>query len=178
MRNAIAETPRRGGSPKSAKKLGEPLRLRASAVGFTLLEVLIAIAILVLAIASIVPLFAVGTTAHRRGIDQSQVAWIAPRIAARIQERLTDFNPDKEIRGYVKQHEDGTLLIDTSGTRVADDPGATYRYRATLEPMLTAGSQKDPMPAAAFLLKVQILFRDGEDVIETYESVVLRKLVR
>jgi prepilin-type N-terminal cleavage/methylation domain-containing protein len=145
--------------------------------GFTLLEVLIAIAILVLAIAAIVPLFAVGTAAHRRGMDQSQVSWIAPRIAARIQERLTDLNPEKEIRGYVKEREDGSLLIDTSGTRVADDPGATYRYRATLEAMQT-GDKQSPMPSCAFLLKVEILFRDREEVAESYETVVLRKLLR
>ena len=39
--------------------------------GFTLLEVLIAMVVLVLAIASILPLFAVGTASHKRAMDQT-----------------------------------------------------------------------------------------------------------
>ncbi len=145
--------------------------------GFTLLEVLISIMILVLAIAAIVPLFAVGSASHRRGIDQANVAWIAPRIAARIQERLTEMNP-RDIQGYVKELEDGSLLIDDAAGKVAPDPNATYAYKATFTPITSIGSQSDPMPSTCFLLKVEISFRDGGEIIETYDTVVLRKLVR
>jgi prepilin-type N-terminal cleavage/methylation domain-containing protein len=145
--------------------------------GFTLLEVLISIMILVLAIAAIVPLFAVGSASHRRGIDQANVAWIAPRIAAKIQERLTEMNP-RDIQGYVKELEDGSLLIDDAGGKVAPDPAATYSYKAKFTPITSIGSQSDPMPSTCFLLRVEISFRDNEQIIETYDTVVLRKLLR
>lgn len=145
--------------------------------GFTLLEVLIAISILVLGIASILPLYAVGSASHRRGMDQAQLAWLAPRIAARLQERLVDLNP-KDVQGYVRLLEDGGILVDDADGRAAPDPGAAYSFRASFSPLLSAGDARDAMPSAAFLLKVEIRYRDGGELLETYETVVLRKLLR
>lgn len=151
--------------------------MRGPRAGFTLLEVLIAIAILVLGIASIVPLFAVGSASHRRGMDQSQVAWLAPRIAARLQERLVEPNP-KDVQGYVKLLEGGGILVDDGDGRVAPDPSAAYFFRASFEPLASSGNARDPMAAAAFLLKVEIRTRDGRELLEKYETVALRKLLR
>ena len=146
------------------------------ASGFSLLEVLIAIVILVLAISSIIPLFAVGSTSHKRGMDQAQVAWLAPRIAARIQERLYKPSP-QDLKGFVREREDGSLLIDSWGGRLAPNEGGDYYFEASFTP-LTAAAQ-DPLAGAAFLLKVEVRYRaEGSPVLESYETVVLRKLLR
>ncbi|HXX95152.1 MAG TPA: type II secretion system protein [Planctomycetota bacterium] len=145
--------------------------------GFTLLEVLISIMILVLAIAAIAPLFAVAGTSHQRGVDQSEVAWLAPRIAARLRERLYEPGP-REVRGYVKVLADGSFVLDDLVTKLAEDRGATYAFRATFTPVSLAGSP-DPMPSTCFVLKVEIFYKEeGGALAESYETVVLRKLIR
>lgn len=151
-----------------------PLRSR----GLTLLEVLIAIVVLVLAVSTILPLFAVGSASHKRGMDQAQMAWLAPRVAARLQDRLFDPNP-APIKGFVRAMEDGSLLIDDGdGGKLVDDGGAAYRFDATFTPV-ASGAQRDPMPNTCFLLHVEISTREGGEArIETYDTVVLRKLQR
>ena len=147
--------------------------------GLTLLEVLIAIVILVLAVSTIIPLFAVGSAAHKRGMDQAEMAWLAPRVAARIQERLYSRNPPP-LKGYVKPLEDGSILIDDGapGVKFVDDTGASYRFNATLTPLQMGGSS-EPIPPACFLLKVELFTREaGVARVETYETVVLRKLIK
>ena len=143
--------------------------------GLTLLEVLISIVVLVLAVSTILPLFAVGSSSHKRGIDQAQMAWLAPRVAARIQDRLSDPNP-APIKGFVRELEDGSVLIDDgAGGKFTDDGGAAYRFVATFT-AITAGSQAMP---PCFLLKVELSTREmGEARIETYETIVLQKHFR
>ena len=141
----------------------------AGSRGLTLLEVLISIVVLVLAVSTILPLFAVGSASHKRGMDQAQMAWLAPRVAARIQDRFYDTNP-APLKGFVRELEDGSLLID--------DGGAAYRYEATFTPM-QLGAKNDPMPNTCFLLHVELSTREGGEArVETYETVVLRKLQR
>lgn len=142
--------------------------------GLTLLEVLISIVVLVLAVSTILPLFAVGSASHKRGMDQAQMAWLAPRVAARIQDRLFDPNP-APIKGYVRELEDGSLLIDDgAGGKFSDDGGAAYRFEATFTPIV--GS---PAMPPCFLLRVELSTREaGEPRIETYDTVVLRRLQR
>jgi pilin/secretion family protein with methylation motif len=144
--------------------------------GLTLLEVLISIVVLVLAVSTILPLFAVGSASHKRGMDQAQMAWLAPRVAARIQDRLVDTNP-APIKGYVREMEDGSLLIDDSGGgRLADDGGATYRFEATFTPISQGSSSIPPM---CYHLHVELSTRIiGEPQIEIFDTVVLRKLQR
>ena len=146
--------------------------------GLTLLEVLISIVVLVLAVSTILPLFAVGSASHKRGMDQSQMAWLAPRVAARIQDRFVDANP-APIKGFVRELEDGSLLIDDAGGgKLPDDGGAAYRFEASFTSVST-GTQKDVMAGTCFLLHVQLSTREGgESRIETYDTVVLRKLQR
>jgi prepilin-type N-terminal cleavage/methylation domain-containing protein len=146
--------------------------------GFTLLEVLIAIMILVLAIAAIAPLFAVASMSHRRGVDQTEVSWLAPRIAARIQERFYDPNP-KEVRGFVKMQGDGSFVIDDMNGKMPDDRDVTYAFKATFTPITAVEGKSDPMPYTCFVLKVDITYKEeGSPLAETYETVVLRKLLR
>lgn len=128
--------------------------------GFTLLEVLISIMIFVLAIAAILPLFALATTSHKRGIDQSHVALIAPRIAAKLQENLYAANPADVTNGRWEEY------------------GASYLYDAKFTP-LSAGFPNDPAPQTAFLLKVSVKWKEtSEERAEVFETVVLRKILR
>jgi prepilin-type N-terminal cleavage/methylation domain-containing protein len=146
------------------------------AAGFSLLEVMIAMAILVIAISAIIPLFAVGTTSHKRGIDQAQVAWLAPRIAARLQERLYEPNP-QPVKGYVKELEDGSLIIDSLGGRLAPGESGDYAFEAVFKAL--PGSARDPLLSVAFHLHVEVRFREeGQGIVETYDTVVLRRLPR
>ena len=152
--------------------------MRRTRDGFTLLEVLISIMILVIAVAAISPLFAVASMSHRRGVDQSEVAWLAPRIAARIQERFYDLNP-REVRGYVHVRADGSFVIDDMTGKMPEDKEAVYAFKATFTPITSTGSQQDPMPSTCFVLKVQITYQEeGSPLAESYETVVLRKLLR
>src|SRR6185295_8469024 len=88
---------------------------RSRSQGLTLLEVLISIVVLVLAVSTIMPLFAVGSASHKRGMDQAQMAWLAPRVAARLQDRFLGEDP-APVKGYVKELYDGSLLIDDGAT--------------------------------------------------------------
>jgi hypothetical protein len=144
----------------------------------TLLEALIAIVVLVLAVSTIIPLFAVGTTAHKRGMDQAHLAWLAPRVAARIQEGLYGMNPEP-MKGFVRETEDGLVLVDnaSAGRQYQDDGGAPYRFEATFVPL--SPGPNDPAPRTAFLLRLELFTREGgEPRGEKYETVVLRKLLR
>jgi prepilin-type N-terminal cleavage/methylation domain-containing protein len=145
--------------------------------GFTLLEVMIAILIFVLAVAAIVPLFAVAVTSHKRGMDQAQVAWLAPRIAAHIQERLTEQNPP-DLEGYVKEMEDGSLLITDVSSRLKADGKGDYVFKARLDPIAAPGNS-GPVANACFTLTIDVYFREeGAQLIESYQTIVLRKLAR
>jgi len=147
--------------------------------GLTLLEVLISLIVLVLAVSTILPLFAVGSASHKRGIDQAQLAWLAPRVAALLQDRMAETPPDV-VRGYVREMEDGSLLIDDGASpgKLKDDGGAAYRFTATFT-SASSGGAKDVLGPTCYLLKVELSTKEGgEDRIESYETVVLRKLAR
>ena len=142
--------------------------------GLTLLEVLISIVVLVLAVSTILPLFAVGSASHKRGMDQAQMAWLAPRVAAKIQDRLYDSDP-APIKGYVRELEDGSILIDDAGKPGADG-GAMYRFEVTFTPISPGSGAIPPM---CYHLHVELSTRIiGEPQIEAYDTVVLRKLPR
>ncbi|MBI2901927.1 MAG: prepilin-type N-terminal cleavage/methylation domain-containing protein [Planctomycetes bacterium] len=124
--------------------------------GFTLLEVLISIVILVLGAVAILPLFAVGAQSHKRATDQVHTSLIAPRIAAMIQENLTGTNPgDLKDAQFVEY-------------------GREYRYDAQFARL--PGTAGDPLADAAFALRVTVKWREsGADHVETFETVVLRR---
>ena len=147
--------------------------------GLTLLEVLIAIVVLVMAVSTIMPLFAVGSASHKRGMDQAQMAWLAPRVAALLQDRMVDTPPDV-VHGYVREMEDGSLLIDDAAApgKLKDDGGSAYRFTATFT-SATVGGAKDALGPVCYLLKVELGTREGgEERVESYETVVLKKLAR
>ncbi len=116
--------------------------------------------ILVLGIIAVIPLFAVGTMSHKRAIDQTQTSLIAPRIAAAIQENLTESDP--------KNIKDGEFI----------EYGRSYRYDASFG-RLVQGSASDPLADAAFALRVVVKWSEGDrDHREVFDTVVLRRIPR
>lgn len=124
--------------------------------GFTLLEVLISLAVLVIGLASILPLFAVGTASARRGMDQTMVSLLAPHITARLQERLYEMNPhDLKNQEFVQL-------------------GKTYRYDATFKPL----DPGDPT-RSAFLVHVTIHWSENQQLhSEGFTTLLLRRPAR
>jgi len=133
---------------------------RARRRGFTLLEVLVALMVFVLGISAILPLFAVAGASHKRGIDQSHVSWIAPRVAAKVQEGLYNSTP-KDIKGASWE-----------------EYGQTYVYDAVFTP-LAQGNQATAAGDVAFLLTVEVRWKEVPQLrVEKFQTVVLRKLLR
>ncbi|MBI2931246.1 MAG: prepilin-type N-terminal cleavage/methylation domain-containing protein [Planctomycetes bacterium] len=124
--------------------------------GFTLLEVLIAMCVLVLATAAILPLFAVGTASHKRGMDQTIAALVAQKAFAEIQMGLTSQKPR-----------------DIAGARVFHE-GQEFRYDATFS-RLDAADRTD----AAFIVRVAVKWADGgHERTEDFDTILLRRIAR
>lgn len=124
--------------------------------GFTLLEVIISLAILVLGLSAILPLLAVGTTSLKRGTDQTMVSLIAPHITARIQERLYEINPPP--------------LKDQEYVEV----GRTYKYDATFTPL-----DRDDKDRMAFIVRVTVRWdENAAQHSETFSTILLRRTPR
>jgi prepilin-type N-terminal cleavage/methylation domain-containing protein len=129
---------------------------RRESGGFTLLEVLIAMCVLLISIAAILPLFAVGTASHKRGMDQTIVSLLAPHITAKIQENLTAPDP-KDLKDAELQYH-----------------GLTYRYDAQFAPFDGA----DPA-RTAFIVRVTIRWKEGgQDRAEAFDTILLRRMKR
>jgi prepilin-type N-terminal cleavage/methylation domain-containing protein len=129
---------------------------RRTQSGFTLLEVIIALAILVIGLSAIFPLFAVGTTSHKRGVDQTKISLIAPHITARLQERLYEVTPP--------------ALKDQEYA----DVGRIYKYDATFTPL-------DPLEPErlAFIVKVTVRWSENaSEHSESFSTILLRRTLR
>jgi len=124
--------------------------------GFTLLEVIISLAILVLGLSAILPLFAVGTASHRRGMDQTKISLIAPHIAARLQERLYELNPpDLKDQEYAEF-------------------GRVYKYDVDFAPL--DRGDKDRM---AFIVRVRVRWSENSATqSESFSTILLRRTPR
>jgi prepilin-type N-terminal cleavage/methylation domain-containing protein len=151
-----------GGMMSSAPKQhhaeapAETQRQKRGEGGFTLLEVIISLAILVLGLSAILPLFAVGASSHRRGIDQTMVSLIAPHITARLQERLYELNPP--------------ALKDQEYAEV----GRIYKYDATFTPL-------DPYDTMKLAFIVHVTVRWSENMSlhsEAFSTILLRRTQR
>ena len=124
--------------------------------GFTLLEVLLSLAILVLGLSAILPLFAVGTRSHRRGIDQTMVSLIAPHITARLQERLYEQSPQP--------------LKDQTYA----DLGRVYKYDAVFTPLDPGDPHK-----IAFIVRVTVRWSENASLhSESFSTILLRRTAR
>ena len=124
--------------------------------GFTLLEVIISLAILVLGLSAILPLFAVGNMSQKRGIDQTMVSLIAPHITARLQERLYELNPP--------------ALKDQEYVEL----GKVYKYDASFAPLDPGDSQR-----IAFIVRVTVRWSENASMhSESFSTILLRRTSR
>ncbi len=124
--------------------------------GFTLLEVIIAMVVLLLAVSTILPLFAVGSASHKRGMDQSMVSFIAPHISAKLQEGLTSDKPG-----------------DIKDAQIAYQ-GRSFRYDASFAPLDAADPAK-----TAFIVRVRIKWSDAaRERTEEFDTILLRRVRR
>lgn len=124
-----------------------------------MLEVLVAIMVFVLGISAILPLYAVAGASHRRGMDQAHVAWIAPRIAARIQEDLYGQPKNREGESW-------------------EEYGQAYVYDATFE-AISSGRGGSALGGVAYLLTVEVRWKEApQQRVETFRTLVLQKLRR
>jgi type II secretory pathway pseudopilin PulG len=57
--------------------------------GFTLLEIIVALALMMIGIASAFALFAAGTALHKRSVDQTNTALIAEQVFSDLDSKLT-----------------------------------------------------------------------------------------
>jgi Tfp pilus assembly protein PilV len=57
--------------------------------GLTLLEIIVALAIMIIGIASVFALFAAATAIHKRAVDQTNAAIIAQKVLSELDRRLT-----------------------------------------------------------------------------------------
>jgi prepilin-type N-terminal cleavage/methylation domain-containing protein len=124
-----------------------------SAAGFTLLEVLISIVVLVTATMALLPLFAVGTASHQRGIEHVKASLIARRLSAELQDALSTATP-KDVTDQPAPGGDGI-----------------YRYDAAWTPLDPA----DPF-RSAFVLKIRVRWSTGSsEQSESFETILHRK---
>ncbi len=77
--------------------LGKPKIVRGS--GFSLMEVLIAMAILTFGATSLIALFASGSTTHKRAVDRTRAALVAEELFSEIQVR---YNIEAEPKDIIK----------------------------------------------------------------------------
>lgn len=98
--------------------------------GFSLMEVLIAMAILTFGATSLIALFAAGSTTHKRAVDRTRAALVAEELFSEVQARyrlesepreildeLRTALPD-QIQGYyweIQLYRPGRGLSDTAG---------------------------------------------------------------
>jgi len=109
---------------------------RNSRSAFTLIEILLAIAILSLGITAVLFMFTVGVQAHRRARDRTQAAMLADTVLNQIRADLVfDRENGGQLPDQYEMADDVIYLVDVrTGERVdyaehADFPGFTYGVR-------------------------------------------------
>ncbi len=115
--------------------------------GFSLMEILVALAVLAIGLSGIFALFGVATTTHRRALNQSNVGLLAARARAEVQARFAtgDTSSVKELS-------------------FPEFPGFTYDVETQSIP--------GPLPQFAVKVTVKWPFR-GQPTTETFETVML-----
>ncbi|MBI5366757.1 MAG: prepilin-type N-terminal cleavage/methylation domain-containing protein [Planctomycetes bacterium] len=119
--------------------------------GFTLMEILVALAVLALGTTGVFLLFNIGAQTHRRAIENARVAALADTL-------LTELNQ-------------GMSLGDPIDLRDATHPSFPdgFRYDATY---VAVG----PLDSRAYAVTVKIKWqRAGREASETFDTVMLRR---
>lgn len=115
--------------------------------GFTLIEIMTAIAILVFGVVSLVGLLGVGVATHRSAEQHDRAVRLAERVLQRIEEEIVP----RAIEAAAAANEALTLpAVDSTTADVDGFPGLRYRIEFTLDP---------EVPTTA-LCKLRVLWLD------------------
>lgn len=123
--------------------------MRRGGRGFTLMEILIALGIFVIAASSIMSLFVVAASTHKRAVDNTRAAMLAESLLS-------------ELEADVKR---GAVLRTVEGKKSADFPGLTYDIVV-----------KRLNPDDRYEAKVAIVIRwkrEGKERSKKFETVIL-----
>ncbi|MBN1417968.1 MAG: prepilin-type N-terminal cleavage/methylation domain-containing protein [Planctomycetes bacterium] len=122
--------------------------------GFSLIEVLVAFAILAIGASSALAVFAAATAAHRRAADRVRETLLAEAVVSAIRGELVGDIPLAEIGERVKRQDPGAVA-----------PGYVYRFE--LAPLSSAG------PIPEILIRVWVKRAKGEGEEALFETVAL-----
>ncbi len=121
--------------------------------GFSLVEVLVAMAIFTVGATSILALFAAAAATHKRSVDRTRAAMVAEGIVAEVQARYWPGEDLEELEGSVlrelPEKIDGytwTIFLERPGEEAAGKKAGAPRPPARL---LIGKSSKAPRPAPA-----------------------------
>lgn len=132
--------------------------------GFTLLECLAALMILMIGLVSVFSLFVAGAASHKRGVDQTTAGTFAQKVLTEVQAKFNDAYINRTAGGRTKNR------IDLKDQTDPAFPGL-YKYDLTLQAF---DARRD---AYAATLKVKWL-EGGTEQSAVFETVVLRKQER
>ena len=79
------------------------MRTSSTRRGFSLLEILVALSVMVVGMTSIMVLFAVGVTTHKRSVDQMNAALAADSIYSDLKGRYTLYQIEQWKKGESKK---------------------------------------------------------------------------
>lgn len=122
--------------------------------GFSLIEVLIAFAILAVGASSALAIFAAATAAHRRAADRIRETLVAEAVVSAIRSELRDGVELAQIEERVKGQDPGAVA-----------PG--YEYRIALEPLASDG------PIREILIQVWVKRAKSEGDGALFETIAL-----
>ncbi len=157
------------------------MRSREGRGGFSLLEILVALSVMVVGMTSILVLFAVGVTTHKRSVDQMNAALAAESIFSEIEANYTVLRISQwkkteaqksRKKGWKGRSVDEKNYLKDVPEKGADEPKVPdfpgYRYRM-------AYSRLDP-DGNAVLAELTIVWQKGGDpVSESYAKVIFKK---
>lgn len=140
--------------------------------GFTLIEVLVALAIMAVGTTAAIGLFTAATAMHKRALDQTTAALIADSALS-------------DVRAAVRLQFDPRPL-PTARAATADVPAVYYYKRDAAHPdfpsyvydvLLTPIGTVDAMAADAFLAEVRVKWKASDKVVAPeFRTVILRRV--
>lgn len=122
--------------------------------GFTLLEIVIALVVFVIAVTSILAMFTLAATSHREGVTVAQARLIGRKILAQVQAQDLGPTLPKDKAGVVWPEYDGAFVYDV-----------TYRPVAVSAENI----------AYAYHITVTVHLPGEKDRVESFETVMLRR---
>jgi prepilin-type N-terminal cleavage/methylation domain-containing protein len=145
--------------------------------GFTLVEILVAMAILAFGLTAVIGLFTLATATHKRAIDGTTAALVAERAMAEVRGGLTlafDASSLPRLAAVDPQAspppDPETRVLTRDGT-FDGFPG--YAFDVYLTPLEGAS----PRDAEAYLLEVRVRWKtQGRDRASHFQSVVFRRV--